>query len=132
MKVIEKTNHKKSQVKPVMAQSTHMQSSTPPEVIRNSDKHAVLPTQAPHVGQPMMFKDSTSKHCYPAVSASLYPDSRSYKITTTWSVNPVKVQSTNMWPVKAEFKKKSQVNTKSHMQTSKCKRDTKPQVKLDL
>ena len=82
-----------------------------------------------------MFQDSTSKHWYPAVSESLCPESRSYKITTTTfnqCVSPVMAQSTHMWPVKAELKKKSQVNTKSQVQTSKSKRDTKPQVKLDF
>ena len=113
VKVIEQSNHKKSQVQPVSAQSTHMWSSTQPEVIRNSDKHAVLHTQASHVGQPITFQDSTSKCCYPAVNKSLCPDSRSCKITTMWSVNPLKIHSTHMWPVKAELQKKSQVSTKS-------------------
>ena len=139
-KVIEQSNHKKSQVKPAMAQATHMwsmskaarkQIGTQPEVIRNSDKHAVLPTQATHIGQPMMFQDSTSKCWYPDVNVLCF-ESRSYMITTMVSVNPVKIQSNHMWPVKAELKKKSQVNTKSQIQKSKCKRDTKLQVKLDL
>ena len=100
VKVIEQSNHKKSQVKPVMAQSSHTwpmsnavrkQFGKQPELVRNSDKHAVLPTHAPYVGQQVMFEDSTSKHCYPAVSVNLCPDSRSYKITTMQSVNPVKI-----------------------------------------
>ena len=140
VKVIEQSNHKKSQVKPEMAQSTPMwsmsktarkQIGTQPETIRNTHKHSVIPTQAPHVGQPMMLQDSTSKHLYPDVSV-LCPDSRSFKITTMWSMNPVKIKSNYMWPVKAELKKKSQVNTKSQVQTSKFKRDTKPQVKLNF
>ena len=49
VKVIEQSNHKKSQVKPVMAQSTHLHSSTQPEVTRNI-KHAVLPTHDLYVG----------------------------------------------------------------------------------
>ena len=57
-----------------MAQSTHMQSSTQPEIISNSYKHEVLPTQAPHVGQPMMLQDSTNKHWYSDVSENLCPD----------------------------------------------------------
>ena len=63
VKVMEKSTQKKSQVKPVMAQSTPMQSmsktlrkqiDTQPEIIRNSDKHAVLPTHDLNVGQPML------------------------------------------------------------------------------
>ena len=42
------------------------------------------------------------------------------------------VQSTQIGPVKAELKKKSQVNTKSQVQTSKSKREYKPEIKLDL
>ena len=47
------------------------------------------------------------------------------------SVTTVKMPSNHMWPVKAELKK-SQVNTKSQVQPSKYRRDTKPQAKLDL
>ena len=132
VKVIEQSNDKKSQVKLVMAQSTHMQSSKQPEIIWNSYKHEALPTHDLNVFQQAMFQDSTSKYWYPDVSANLSPDSRSYKITTMQSVNPVKMQSTHMQPVKSEVKKKSQVNTKSQEQTSKFKKNTKPQVKLDL
>ena len=75
VKVIDQSNHKKSQEKPVMAQSTHVQSmsksarkqiGTQPEVARNS-KHAVLPTHVSYVGPQLMLQDSTSKHCYPTV-----------------------------------------------------------------
>ena len=38
-----------------------------PEVIRNNDKHAVLPTYDPHVGQQVMYQDSARKCWYPAV-----------------------------------------------------------------
>ena len=53
-----------------------------PEVVRNSDKHAALPTHDLHVGQHVMFQDSTSKCWYPAVVASLCSEPRSYKIMT--------------------------------------------------
>ena len=77
VKVIEQSNHKKSQVKPVMAQSTHMwsmskaarkQIGTQPEIVRNSDKHAALPSHDLNVGQHGMFQDSTSECWYPDVS----------------------------------------------------------------
>ena len=45
-----------------------------PEVIRNSDKHAVLPTHDLHVGQQVMHHDSTCKHWYPTVIDSLCPE----------------------------------------------------------
>ena len=142
VKVMGQSNHKKSQVKLAMAQSCHIkpmsnatrkQIDVQPEVVRNSNKHAVLPTHAPHVGQHVMFQDSKSKHGYPAVSESLCPESRSYKITTTTfnqCVPPSMAQSTHMWPVKNENKKKSEVNTKSQVQTSKSKRDTSPKLSL--
>ena len=71
VEVIEQSNLKKSQVKPVMALPTHMwplskaarkQIGTQPEIIRNSDKHVVLSTNALNVGQHAMSQDSTSKH----------------------------------------------------------------------
>ena len=115
------SNHKKSQGKSAMAQSTHMQSMSKsvrkqidkqPEVARNS-KHVVLPTHVPYVGPQLMLQDSTSKHCFPAVIENLCPDSRSYRTQSNhmWPVNPVEMQSNHMQPVKDELKKKSQVNT---------------------
>ena len=124
-----------------MAQSTPMQSLSTaarkqiglqPEIIRNSDKHAALPTHDLYADQQAMFQDSKSKHWYPDVSV-LCPDSRSYKITTVWSVNPVKIQSNYMWPVKAELKKKSQGSTLSHKyRQANTKGTLNPHVKLDL
>ena len=60
-------------------------------------------------------QDSTSKHCDPSESTHVSPDL-------------LKIQSNHMRPVQAEFQEKSQVNTRSQVQTSKCKRDTKPQA----
>ena len=113
-----------------MSKAARKQIGTDPEVIRNC-KHAVLPMHDLYVGQNAMFQDSTSRHWYPAVSV-LCPESRSHKITTMWSVNPVMIQFNHMQPVNTELKKKSQVNIKSQVQTSKFKRDNKPQVKLYL
>ena len=64
-----------------------------PEVIRNSDKHAVLPTHDLHVGKKVRYKDSTSKCCYSAVIESLFPEPRSYKITTRDGINNRKTQA---------------------------------------
>ena len=114
----------------------------------------MLPTHVLHVGQPVKFQDSASKCCYPAVIYSLCPGPRSYKITSgegivyrkTQSclkpytpknknlqsnkyVSQLMVQSNHMWPVKTEHKK-SQVNNQMQVQTSRLKRDTKPQSSL--
>ena len=118
-----------------MSNDARKQFGFQPEVIRNSEKHAVLPTHDLHAGQHVMFQDSTSKHWYPAVIESLYPALRSYKITTRHGityrktqshlkpftpqnknlqsnqcVSPLMAQCDHMWPVKTEHKKKSQVN----------------------
>ena len=128
-----------------------------PEIIRNPDKHAALPTHDLNVGQHMMYQDSTSKHWYPEVIDSLCSEPRSYKIITRDSIvyrktqshlelltpqnklsqstkcvsSPV-AQSNHMQPVKTESKKESQVNNQLQVQTSRPKRDTKSPVKLDL
>ena len=124
-----------------------------PEIIRNSDKHAALPTHDLNVAQHVMFQDSTSKHWYQAVSKSLCPEPRSYKILTrdgivyrktqshlkpftpqnkmsqsTQCVASPLAQSNHMQLVKTESKKKSQVNNQMEVQTNRPKRDTK----LDL
>ena len=53
-----------------------------PEIIRNNDKHAVLPMDDIYVGQQIMYQDSASKHWYQAVIHNLCPEPRSYKIST--------------------------------------------------
>ena len=128
-----------------------------PEIIRNNDKHAVLPTHVLHVGQDVMYQDSTSKHWYLAVIESLCPQQRSYKINTrdgityrkmqahlklftpqnknlqsNQCVSPLMAQSYHMWPVKQTDHKDSQVNNELEVHTSRAKRDIKPPVKLDL
>ena len=140
-----------------MSNAARKQLGIHPEIVRNTDKHATLPTHDLHVGQHAMFQDSTSKHWYPAVIKSLCPEPRSYKITTSDGITyrktqvhlkpftpqnrnlqfnqcvlPPMTQSTHMWPVKTEHKKKSQVKNQMQVQTSRPKRDTRPPVKLDL
>ena len=128
------------------------------EVVRNNDKHAILPMHDIHVSQDIMYQDSTSKHWYPAVIQSLCSEPRGYKILTRDSivyrknqshlkpftpqnknpqsskcVSPSMAQSTHMWPVKqTEYKKSSTVKNHVQVQTSRSKRDSKPPVKLDL
>ena len=115
-----------------------------PEVARNNDMHAVLPMHDLYVGQQMICQDSGSKCWYPEVLDHLKPFRLQNKMLQSnqcvsllmvqsncmWSVNPVKMQSTHRRTVKVELKK-SQVTTKSQVQTSKYKRDTNSQAKLD-
>ena len=116
-----------------------------PEVVRNSSKHAALPTHDLHVGQHVLFQDSRSKHWYPAVIESLCPEPRSYKITTRDGITyrkvqvhlkpftpqnnnlqsnqcmpPLMAQSNHMWPMKTGHKK-SQVNNQTQVQASRPK-----------
>ena len=65
-----------------MPNAARKQLGTQPEIIRNSDKHAVLPTHDLNVCQYIMYQDSTNMHGYPAVIDSFCSDPRSYKITT--------------------------------------------------
>ena len=46
-----------------------------------------------HVGQQVMYQDSTSKHWYPEVIESLCPEPRKYKITTRDGIVYRKTQS---------------------------------------
>ena len=140
-----------------MSNAARKQLGIQPEVIRNSDKHAALPTHDLNVGQHVMFQDSTCRHCYPAVIKSLCPEPRSYKMLTrdgivyrktqshlkpftpqnknsqsSKCVSSTMAQSNHMQPVKTESKRKLQVNNQMEVKTSRPKRDTKPQVKLDL
>ena len=61
-------------------------------IVWNTDKHPVLPTHDLHVGQQVMYQDSTSKHWYSVVIDSLCPQPRSYKIATRDSITYRKTQ----------------------------------------
>ena len=63
-----------------MSNAAKKQLGIQPEVVRNNDKHAVLLIHDLHVGQDVMYQDSTSKHWYPAIIQSLCFEPRSYKI----------------------------------------------------
>ena len=112
-------------VRSALLNAARKQLGSQPEIVSNFDKHATLPTHDLHVGQHVMFQDSTSKHWYPAVIKSLCPEPRCYKIITRGDVvyrktqshpkpitpqnknfqpskcvSPLMAQSTNMWPVR--------------------------------
>ena len=65
-----------------MSNAARKQLGIQPEVIRNIDKHPVLPSHDLHIGQQVMYQGSTRKCWYPAVIDSLCPEPRSHKITT--------------------------------------------------
>ena len=58
-----------------------------------SDKHTALATHDLNIGQHVMYQDSTTKHWYPAVIASLCSEPRSYKIITGDGIVYRKTQS---------------------------------------
>ena len=76
-----------------MSNAARKQLGIQPEIVRTTDKHAVLPTNDIHVDQQVMYQDSKRKHWYPAVIGSLCPELRSYKITTRDGIGYRKTQS---------------------------------------
>ena len=62
-------------------------------MLRNIDKHEVLPTPDLHVGQSVMYQDSVTKKCHPAIITSLCQEKRSYKIETSDGVIYRKTQA---------------------------------------
>ena len=76
-----------------MSNAARKQLGIQPEVVRNTDTHAVLLTHDLHVGQRVMYQDSASKHWYWPVIDSLCPEPRNYKITTRNGITYRKTQS---------------------------------------
>ena len=76
-----------------MSNAARKQLGIQPEVIGNNDKNAVLPTHDLHVGQHVVYQDSTSKCWYLGVIDSLCPEPWSYKITTRDGIVYRKTQS---------------------------------------
>ena len=76
-----------------MSNAARKQLGIQPEVVRNSDEHALLPMHDLHVGQQVMYQDSISKCWYPEVIDSLCPEPRSYNITTGYGITYWKTQS---------------------------------------
>ena len=62
-------------------------------VVRNTDKHEVLPMHDLHVGQDVMYQGCANMHWYPAVIHSLCSEPRSYKLLTRNSFIYRKTQS---------------------------------------
>ena len=140
-----------------MSNAARKQLGIQPEVIRNIDKHEVLPTHDQHVGKSIMYQDSVTKQWYPGVITSLCQEKRSYMVTTSDGVVYRKIQAhinlTHHWTRSHNLpsvchrqwhnqticsqwnnltKKSSQVNNQLQIHTCRPKTDTKPQIKLDL
>ena len=133
-----------------MSHATRKQLGIQTEIVRNNDKHAVLPMHDLHVGQDVLYQDSARNHWYPAVILNLCSEPRSYQILTrdgaiyrkpqshlkpftpqnkmsqsAKCASPSMAQSSHMWPVKqTECKKSSTVNNHIQVQTSRPKRDS--------
>ena len=76
-----------------MSNAARKQLGIQPKIIRDSDRHAALPTHDLNVGEHVIYQDSTSKHWYPAVVDSFCSEPRSYKIIMTDSIVYRKTQS---------------------------------------
>ena len=76
-----------------LSNATRKQIGIQPEVIRNIDKQEQSPTYDLHVGQHVIYQDTTSKHWYPAVIESLCPETRCFKIKTSDGVLYRKMQA---------------------------------------
>ena len=78
---------------PDLSNAVRKQLGIQPEIVRNSDKHAVLPKHDLCLGQQVMYQDSARKCWYPAVIDSLCSEARSYKISTRGGIVHRKTQS---------------------------------------
>ena len=66
-----------------MSSAAGKQLGIQPDMLRNIDKHEVLPAHDLHIGQSVMYQDSVTKGWHAAFIASLCQEKRSYKITTS-------------------------------------------------
>ena len=65
-----------------MSNAARKQLGFDPEQLRSKYKNEHLPLHDLHLGQDVMFQDTTSKWWFPATTTSLCSEPRSYKITT--------------------------------------------------
>ena len=124
-----------------MSNAARKQLGIQPVVLRNIDKHEVLPTHDLHVGQSVMYRDSMNMRWHPAVITSLCQEKRSYKITTSDGVvyrktqahlkpytsqnkNAESTQTVAQLMAQSDHKKSVQVNNPTQVTTCRPKRDT--------
>ena len=118
------------------------------ELLRNKHKNEHLPLHDMHLGQDVMFQDTTSKQWFHATITSLCLQPRNYKITTRKGVTYRKtqahlkpyilqsrkiedklslLQSSDMWTFKSDCKKFNTVDNQV-VSYSRPKRDIKPPI----
>ena len=123
-----------------------------PEQLRSKYKNDHLPSHDLHLGQPVMYQDSTNKWWFPATITNICSEPWSYKIITKEGVTYRKTQS-HLKPYDSQSKKSEdehyelqsrnmqtlnffckQYKTADNLIQSywRPKRDIKPPVKLDL
>ena len=76
-----------------MSNAARKQLGIQPEVVRNNDKHTVLPMHDHYVVEQVMYQDFISKCWYPAVIDSLCLEPRSYKTSARDGIVYRKTQS---------------------------------------
>ena len=135
-----------------MSNAARKQLGLDSELLRSKHKNEHLPSHDLHLDQDVMFQGTTSKQWFPATITSLYPQPRSYKITTKEGVTYRKTQahfkpymlqykksedkysllpSSDMWTFKSDCKKFNTVDNQVQSY-SRPNRDIKPPVKLGL
>ena len=135
-----------------MSNTTRHQLGLNPEQLRRKYKNEHLPSHDLHLGQHVMYQDSTNKQWFPATITSIYSEPGCFKITTKEGVTYRKTQShlKPYDPQSRESKDEHYKSQSSDMQTvksyqkqyktadnpiqsySRPKRDIRLPVKLDL
>ena len=76
-----------------MPNTARQQLGLNPEQLRSKYKNEHLPSHDLHLGQHVMYQDSTNKQWFPAIISSICSEPRSYKITTKEGVTYRNTQS---------------------------------------
>ena len=135
-----------------MSNAARYQLGLNPEQLRSKYKNEHLPSHDLHLGQHVMFQDSTGKQWLPATITSISSEPIGYKITTKEGVTYRKTQShlkvdnpqhkksedehhtlqcSDMWTVKS-YPKQYKTANNPIQSYSRPKRDINPPIKCDL
>ena len=76
-----------------MSNAARKQLGIQPEMLRNSDKHKVLPSHDLHAGQSFMCQDNVTKQWHPAFITNLCQEKRGHMTTTSDGVVYRKMQA---------------------------------------
>ena len=133
-----------------MSNVTRYQLGLNPEQLRSKYKNGHLSSNDLHLGQDVMYQDSTNKQWFPATITSLCSEPGSYNITTKEGVTQTQSYLKPYNPQHKKSEDKHYTSQSSNMQTAKSdhkqykiadnpiqsysrpKRDIKPPIKLDL